>query len=244
MEEFQRLMATLQSTPLVKKGEKSRSKRELPVDDIEHLTKGVEDSADVVGKTNKRKRAKKTAATAADSGDDHSVAEEHDIKKMENEEDRDSIESLQTEKDIHYVVELPGVRSEKRQRGTHTVGSGLRKSPTWRLPSDPAQVRTQQRMSKIHHIGVEGTYTVPAGGGGGGGGASYEGKGREKDGDPLQQEPGIYMKNHFGPYVDPGERWAEKDEDGVAIKDPVELRNRRRNRPAAGNTHSTHHHGL
>lgn len=253
-------MATLQSTPSVKKAEKSVSTLELSGKSIEPVVDGVEESADVIGKK-KKKRTKKTSIVAGGvvaGGGDTPVAVEEEHVSMDKQEGGDNMESLQSEKKAAaFVVETPGVRSE-RQRGVNPIGRGLRKSPTWRVPSDSsstasgasgtgasgagadsaAQVRTRERMNKVHRIGFEGTYTVPAGGG------SYENKGREKDVDvdPLQQEPGIYLKNHFGPYVDPGERWVEKDDDdGVITKDPVELRNRRRNRPTAD---STRHNGL
>jgi len=251
MEEFQRLMATLQSTPSVKKAEKSGSTLELSGKSIEPVVDGVEESADVIGKK-KKKRTKKTSIAAAGAVDTPVAVEEH--VSTEKQQGGDNSESLQNGKEATaFVVETPGVRSE-RQRGMNPIGRSLRKSPTWRVPSDSsstatgagggggadsaAQVRTRERMNKVHRIGFEGTYTVPAGGG------SYENKGREKDVDvdPLQQEPGIYLKNNFGPYVDPGERWVEKDEDGAITKDPIELRNRRRNRPSAAD--STRHNGL
>ncbi len=247
-------MATLQSTPPVKKAEKSGSTLELSSKRIEPFVEGVEETADVVGKK-KKKRTKKSSAAAGGFSDSPIAVEEGvHVSSVEKQyaEGGDNMESLQSGKErgnAAFVVETPGVRSE-RQRGVNPIGRNLRKSPTWQVPSDSSssravggagadrdpQMRTRERMNKVHHIGFEGTYTVPAGGG------SYENKGREKDVvDPLQQEPGIYMKNNFGPYVDPGERWVEKDEDGVITKDPVELRNRRRNRPT---TDSTGHNGL
>lgn len=239
MEEFQRLMATLESTASTGKPGKARAKvagqvnprdsgLEVLEDGIGRLVEGVEGSIGGVGKK-PSKRAKKIAAVATPIGGY--------VKREENNEDPDAI---RVGKGI-YHVETPGVRSDGQDVDVvqQPVGRNLRRSPTWRVPrdGDPVSkalaVRTRERMNKVQHIGFEGTPIASSGGRGGG----YEEEdGEDGEVDPLQQEPGIYMKDNFGPYVDPGERWVEKDEEGVTIKDPIELRNRRRNRPAAADS--------